>query len=329
MSEQIVVTGAGGFVGGAITRALAGAGAQVVALGRRDYPHLNHPNIRQAKIDLASPQADLGALFEKSLAVFHVAAHVQMWGPYQDFFNNNVVATRNVLNACQKFKVPHLIFTSSPSVVANGTNLRGIDESFPYPEKHHAYYPETKAIAEKEVLAANNLDGLKTIALRPHLIFGPGDSSFIPRVLESARAGRLKIIGSGENLVDFSYIDDCVQAHLKALKALQDGAAKGGEAYFISQGEPTKLWWWINQVLKKHGLPEINQRIPVWLASTIATVSEIAARSGLIKHAPKITKFLVEEMHTDHYFSIEKAKRELGYCPTVSVAEGLELTFAN
>jgi 2-alkyl-3-oxoalkanoate reductase len=190
-----------------------------------------------------------------------------------------------------------------------------------------AYYPQTKAMAEREVLAANGQNGLYTISLRPHLIFGPGDERFVPTILKRARAGRLVQIGNGENLVDFTYIDDCVQAHLRALLALDENPYARGKAYFISQGNPVKLWWWIGEVLKRNKAPEIKRRISKNVATVIAGGLELACRALPSYPEPRLTRFLVSEMATHHYFNITRAREELGYQPTCSVKEALARTF--
>jgi nucleoside-diphosphate-sugar epimerase len=224
------------------------------------------------------------------------------------------------------------VYTSSPSVIHDGKSLEGIDESYPYPRHHHAFYPETKAIAEREVLAACDAASLCTVALRPHLIWGPGDTNLVPTILERARAGRLTRIGDGSNLIDLTYIDDCVSAHILAMEALQaEGVRCLGKAYFISQGEPVNMWKWIDEVLVRNDLPPVSRSIPVGLAHGLAYVMEGLARTlnfvG-IEYTPLLTRFLVSEMATHHYFSIAAARRDLGYEPSCSIAEALDRTFA-
>ncbi len=148
----------------------------------------------------------------------------------------------------------------------------------------------------------------------------------MPTVLKKARAGRLVQIGSGKNLSDFTYIDDGVQAHLCALRALDQNPACAGRAYFISQGDPVPLWEWINRVLSRHGLAQVTRRVPIWLATSLAALCETTCRLLPGMPEPPLTRFLVSEMHTSHYFNIEAAKRELGYRPSVGVWEGLERT---
>ena len=259
---KAVVTGGGGFVGGGICRRLRDLGHDVTAIGRRPHEELAAEGIRTAIQDLTAPTARsfLAALFAGVECVFHTAAHVKMWGPREAFIRGNVTATNNVIAACREAGVAKLVFTSSPSVVAADHDLRGVDESQPYPPSFKAFYPETKAAAELAVLE-NHGHSLKTIALRPHLIFGPGDTNLVPTILKRARAGRLVQVGDGTNLVDLTFIDDCVSAHVLAANVLDERPAAGGRAYFISQGSPVRLWQWIGRVLALHDAPPVRRRL--------------------------------------------------------------------
>jgi 2-alkyl-3-oxoalkanoate reductase len=322
--SRVVVTGGGGFVGKNLIRSLQLKGFQVASIARSEYPFLKEAGVETLRWDLCADGDDLRNFIKNASAVFHVAAKVDMWGPYQDFYRANVVATQNIINACQKGGVSKLIYTSSPSVVAGGEDLCGIDESYPYPEHYLAHYPATKALAEREVLAANGVMGLRTLALRPHLIWGLGDTNLIPAVIEKARSGQLMMIGSGENLSDFTYIDECVDAHICAFSALDNVPESQGKAYFISQGEPVKLWWWVNQILEKAGLPPITKSIPVPVAESLAFIIEGFAKLINQKSEPRLTRFLVKEMATNHYFNIIRARSLLGYRPQKSTVERLK-----
>lgn len=325
---KAVVTGGAGFVGGGICRRLRDLGHEVTAVGRRP-PAAAPEGIRFAIQDLAAPQAEaaLARLFAGADCVFHTAAHVKMWGPREAFVRGNVVATANVIAACRAAGVAKLVFTSSPSVVAADHDLRGVDESQPYPPRHRAFYPETKAAAERSVLAAHGAD-VRTIALRPHLIFGPGDTNLVPTILKRARAGRLVQVGDGDNHVDLTSIDDCVTAHLLAAEALDTRPTAGGRAYFISQGDPVRLWEWIGLVLALHGVPPVRRRLSATTARILATAAEGVWRTFGLASDPPLTRFLAEEMATDHYFDISAARRELGYVPSCTVLEATERTFA-
>lgn len=332
MSERYVITGGGGFVGKALGQELVRRGCEVVSLSRGEYPELRQLGIEARRVDISSDPSQWADVLEGATGVFHTAAKVDMWGAYDDFFRTNVVGTRNVLSACKHAGVRNVVYTSSPSVIHDGKSLEGIDESYPYPQHPHAFYPETKAIAEREVLAACDQVSLRTVALRPHLIWGPGDTNLVPTILERARAGRLTRIGDGSNLIDLSYIEDCVSAHILAMEELKSAESKClGKAYFISQGEPVKMWSWIDEVLVRNNLPPVSRSIPVGVAHGLAVVMEGLARVLNIigiTYTPLLTRFLVSEMATHHYFSIAAARRDLGYEPSCSIAEALERTFA-
>jgi len=322
---KALVTGGGGFVGGALVRRLRDLGHDVMALGRRPAPALDAEGIRTAIQDLAQPDAAAGLarLFAGVDCVFHTAAHVKMWGPREAFVRGNITATDNVIAACRSAGVRRLVFTSSPSVVAADHDLRGIDESMPYPARYRALYPETKAAAERAVLAAHG-DTLRTISLRPHLIFGPGDTNLVPTILKRARAGRLVQVGNGKNLVDLTFIDDCVAAHVLAAAALDDRPTAGGRAFFISQGTPVSLWEWIGRVLALHDAPPVRRRISTTTAQVLATIAETVWKAGGFRSDPPLTRFLAAEMATDHYFDISAARLELGYAPSCTVWEATD-----
>ena len=325
---KAVVTGGGGFVGGAICRRLHALGHDVTALGRRPNREMAAAGISSVSHDLAAADARsaLTDIFAGVDCVFHTAAHVKMWGPREAFVRGNIDATENVIAACRAAGVGKLVFTSSPSVVATDHDLRGIDESQPYPARFAALYPETKAAAERTVLAAHGRD-LRTIALRPHLIFGPGDTNLVPTILARARAGRLVQVGNGKNLVDLTFIDDCVAAHLLAAAALDTRPAAGGRAYFLSQGGPVPLWHWIGRVLELHDLPPVRRRIPAAVAKGLAAAAETVWGACGLRSDPPLTRFLAEEMATDHFFDISAARRDLGYHPSCTVWEATDRSF--
>ena len=258
-----LVTGGGGFLGGAIVRLLRQRGDSVRSLARGDYPGLRDLGVEQIRGDLADPEAVRRAV-EGCDVVFHVAAKAGIWGPFEDFHRINVEGTRNVIAACRATGSRRLVYTSSPSVVFDGRDMEGVDESAPYAERFEAPYPATKAEAERLVLAANDAD-LATVALRPHLIWGPGDNHLVPRIIARARAGRLRRIGRRPNLVDSIYIDNAAEAHLLAADRLAPGAPIAGRAYFISQGEPRPLWDLVNRILRAAGVAPVARSVPTRL----------------------------------------------------------------
>lgn len=317
---RILVTGGGGFLGGALVRRLVADGHQVRSFARGDYPELANQGVEVLRGDLANPTA-VEMACEGCELVFHVAAKAGIWGPYAQFYSANVVGTQNVVEACRKLRIPRLIHTSSPSVVLEGRDMNGVDESIPYPKSYRAAYPETKARAERFVLASNS-DELATVALRPHLIWGPGDTTFIPRII--ARAHRLKQIGSEDKLVDFSYIEDVVQSHIDAMERLAPGAACAGRAYFISQDSPMGTWAFFNRVLEAAGKDPIQGQVNPRIAYLAGWVCEVIFQALPVLGEPPITRYLAKELSVAHWFDISAAKRDLGFQPRFTMEQGFE-----
>jgi nucleoside-diphosphate-sugar epimerase len=320
---KILVTGGGGFVGGYIVERLLARGYAVRSIGRSPQPELVAKGVEVVCGDLTDATA-VSAACEGVDAVFHVAARAGVWGSWESFYGPNVIGTRNVLSACRKWQVKRLVYTSTPSVVFNGDSIRGGDESLPYGKNWLCHYAETKALAEQEALAANS-EKLQVVALRPHLIFGPGDPHLLPRVVESVKAGRLRIVGDGSAKVDVSYVGNVADAHLDAFDALERGKG-AGQAYFISQGEPVDLWPWLNSILEGLGQPPLTQKIPLPLAYGIGALCEGAWKVLRRRTDPPITRFVAVELAKDHYFDIRKAQHVLGYQPRVPMNEALKLT---
>jgi nucleoside-diphosphate-sugar epimerase len=254
--------------------------------------------------------------------VFHAASLTGVWGPLPEYQTINVDGTKNVLDACRANEVPKLVYTSSPSVVFGRGDLCGVDESQPYPHRYLAAYPKTKAQAECLVLAAND-NSLSTVALRPHLIWGPGDPHLIPRVIERARKGKLRQVGDGKNRVDITYIDNAAEAHLLAADALRPSAPCAGRAYFISQGEPVALWPWLDQLLAAVGVPRVTRKISLRTASLMGATLEGLHKVLGLRREPLMTRFVANQLAKSHYFDISAAKRDLGYVPRVSTQDGM------
>ncbi|MHC4093201.1 MAG: NAD-dependent epimerase/dehydratase family protein [Planctomycetota bacterium] len=319
---KALVTGGGGFLGSAIVRQLHERGDEVTAFGRSRYPQLERLAVTTIQGDIRSPQA-VRAAAEGMDAVFHAAAATGIWGPRRMFWGINVDGTRSVITACRDAGVPRLVYTSSPSVVFGADDLCGVDESVPYPDRYLADYPETKAVAEREVLAANDKK-LSTVALRPHLIWGPGDPHLIPRVLDRARKRRLVQVGDGSNLVDIVYIDNAAEAHLQAVDALQPGAACAGRAYFISQGDPVALWPWLSGLIEAVDLPPVKRVVRYQTAYRIGALLEgiYSLRGRSVKREPPMTRFLAAQLAKSHYFDISAAQSDLGYLPSITTDEG-------
>ena len=323
---KALVTGGGGFLGSRIVGLLHEAGHEVTAFGRGRYPHLAAAGVSAIQADVRDAAAVRNACRGMDV-VFHVAALTGVWGPRRTFREINVDGTRNVIEACRAEDVGRLVYTSSPSVVFGGEDLCGVDESQPYPDRYLADYPETKAAAERAVLGANDAN-LATVALRPHLIWGPGDPHLIPRVIDRARQGRLIQVGDGRNRVDLTYIDDAARAHLDAANALAPGAPCAGKPYFISQDDPVLLWPWLNDLLGRLGIPRVTRSISYDTARRVGRFAELAYRLLRLRREPPMTRFVAAQLATSHYFDISAARRDLGYAPRVPAAEGVDRLIA-
>ena len=320
---KLFVTGGGGFLGLALVRQLRARGHDVVSFSRGRYPVLEALGARHCQGDLSDYDV-LKQAMKGCEAVFHTAAKTGIWGKYNDFYSANVIATENVLKACHELDIRYLVFTSSPSVVYHGKDCDGGNETLPYPARYDAHYPQTKAMAEKLVMKAND-DSLKTVSLRPHLIWGPGDPHFIPRLFRKARAGKLRIVGHAPNLVDCIYIDNAVNAHVQAFnQLLQDPRPVEGKTYFISQGQPLPIAELTNLLISTGDIAPIERHISPWTALSAGWFLESVYRVFGITEEPPLTVFLAKQLSTSHWYDISAAKRDFGYNIEVSLVEGIE-----
>lgn len=296
-------------------------GCRVRSLSRGDYPALAALGIETHQGDVADPAAVRRAVAGCD-AVLHVAAKAGIWGSQVEYHRANVTGTEVILRACRQQEVSRLIYTSSPSVVYSGCDEAGIDEATPYPSSYLTSYPQTKAEAERLVLAANSPE-LATVALRPHLIWGPGDQHLVPRLIARAKSGRLRRVGDGRNLVDTTYIDNAVAAHLGALDRLRYGEPCAGRAYFIANGEPQPLWDLIDRMLACADLPPVTKSLSPEVAYAIGAALEFGYRLLGRSDEPPMTRFVARQLSTAHWYDLTAARRDLGYAPCVNVEEGL------
>jgi 2-alkyl-3-oxoalkanoate reductase len=320
---NILVTGGGGFLGQAICRLLLARGHAVTSYNRGLYPPLAALGVRQAQGDLGNFDAVAEACSGQD-AVFHVGAKAGAWGGFQDYFDANVKGTANVIAGCRMNGISRLVYTSTPSVTHRRTHpvIGGNEANTPLGSGFLAWYPATKRIAEEKVLAAND-NQLATVALRPRLIWGPGDNQLLPRLAERARRGRLRFVGDGLNKIDTTYIANAAQAHLDAFDHLAPGARCAGRAYFISNGEPRTVAEIVNGLLRAAGAPIVEKTIPFRAAYWIGAALEAAWRVLPLGGEPPMTRFLAEQLSTAHWFDQRATRRDLRWRPAVSVDEGL------
>ncbi len=321
--SKFLITGAGGFLGYETAKQLVIKGHHVVGLQRSKYEKLEALGVTQVTGSLT----DLDAVKKAGQgcdAIFHVAAKAGVWGSYESYYQTNVVGTQNVIAACQDLGISKLIYTSSPSVTFKGADERGVDESVGYAEKYLTPYPQTKAIAEQAVRNANSTK-LQTVALRPHLIWGPGDTNLVPRVVSRKRAGKLKIIGDGKNLVDHTYVTNAADAHIQAYEELCGQGRCVGKAYFISNGQPVGMAEMLNRILDAAGEQPVTKHIPVPIAYVAGYILETIYRILGRKDEPIMTRFVAKQLSTAHYYDIAAAKNDFGYDPKINLDQGMAL----
>ena len=319
---KILVTGGGGFLGSAVCRQLADRGHQVIAIQRRAAVHLEPHGVQSVQGDITSFES-LQEAANGCEAIIHTAGKAGVWGKPEDYRRINVGGTQNVLECCRQLEIPYLVHTSSPSVVHSGGDILGGDESIPIASHFSAPYPETKAEAEKRVVAANR-ETLKTCALRPHLIWGPGDPHILPRLAEKARGGSIAL-PAPEKIIDTIFVENAARAHVMALQELAADARCAGKAYFVTNNEPLPQGEIISRLLAAIGMDVKIRAVPASVAKAAGAVLETAWKTFGLNSEPPVTRFSVEQLATAHWFDTSAAKRDFGYVPEISIEQGLEI----
>jgi len=319
---KVLVTGGGGFLGSAISRQLLARGDEVIALQRRAADELAQRGAEIVRGDIT----DLPLLLATARgcdAIIHTAGKAGVWGAFEEYHRINVMGTGQVLNTCRKLAIPILVHTSSPSITHAGKDIEGEDESMPIATEFLSPYPATKAAAELLVLEAN-CENLLTTALRPHLIWGPGDPHILPRLAASVRNGRLALPGA-DKVIDTVFVENAASAHVLALDELSGRARCAGRPYFISNDEPMRQADIIPMLLDAIGIKAEVRNIPAGVARAAGAVCESLWKLLRIKTEPPITRFSADQLSTSHWYNISASQRDFGYQPQVSIARGLEL----
>ena len=320
---KTLVTGGGGFLGLYVVEQLLDAGHSVRVFCRGRYAALDALGVETIQGDLRDRLA-VGSACDGVEAVFHTAAVPGVWGSWEMYHAINTQGTLHVIAGCLEHGVERLINTSSPSVVFDGADHLDADESLPYPSHWLCHYPHSKALAEQAVLAANDVERLRTVSLRPHLIWGHRDNHLIPRLIRKSRSGRLRRVGDGTNLVSVAYVENAAAAHIQAEVSLRSSTAASGKAYFINERDAVNLWDWIDLLLLRAGLRPVAKSISAANAIRLGTVLESCWRLFRLNGEPPMTRFVAAQLAGSHSYSISAAERDFGYRPLVTVEEGLK-----
>ncbi|MEY3557489.1 MAG: hypothetical protein RL374_195 [Actinomycetota bacterium] len=318
---KVLVTGTGSLLLGGIASELVRRGDDVVCLQRRPSVFVGHQDAREVLADIRDADAVAHAALGCD-AIIHGAARVGIVGSQKDFYDANVTGTRNILQAAERQSISRLVFVSTPSVAHTGDSLIGTPAGEAEIGRSRSYYAESKAIAERTVLNARN-EHLAVVAIRPHLVWGPGDVQLVGRIVDRAASGRLAVIGTGNALVDSTYIDNAISAHIAALDALRIGSACDGKAYVVSNGEPRTVNELMRSMCESSGVPfeprHLSLALGVRLGSLIERLWPLVRSSE-----PPLTRFIAEQLGTAHWFDQREVQQDLQWSPHVSIDEGFQ-----
>ena len=315
---KVLVTGASGMLGGAVADALAARGDDVTVLQRRPAG-LRHREVLADVVDAAAVRAAVAG----HDAVVHLAAKVDIQGRYREFARVNITGTRNVVSACRRAGVARLVHVSTPAVAHHGSALVGAPAGPADPRSARGHYARSKAAAEWVALAADAApDGPATVVVRPHLVWGPGDTQLIGRIVARARAGRLPVVGSGAALIDTTYVTNAADALVAALDRCE---AARGQALVVSNGEPRPVAELLAAICRAAGAAPPRRSVPRSVAFGVGAVVEALWATPLAsgRGEPPMTRFLAEQLSTAHWFDQRRTREVLRWTPRVSIAEGL------
>ncbi len=327
---KVLVTGGGGFLGFEIVNELLSRGHTPTSFSRGTYAKLDALGVRSIQGDLDDADAVAAAVAGHD-AVIHTAAKAGVWGKRDDYLRANVNGTHHVVEACFRHGISRLVYTSSPSVCFDGTDHVRAKNDLPYAARYLCHYPETKATGERYVLRSNGKSGLATCALRPHLIFGPGDPHLVPRLVERGRRRRIRIVGAGTNEVSLTFVTNAAAAHVDALEAFEaDGHASdhAGRAYFLGQTEPVQLWDWIAELFERLGVPPVTRRVPRRVAYGGGAMCELIWNAFALSGEPPMTRFVASQLAASHSYDPEPPRRDFGYRERVGLREATDRTIA-
>ena len=315
------MTGTGSLLLGGLASELLRRGDEVVCLQRRPAAFMGHQNAHEVLADICD--ADAVALAAKGCdAIIHGAARVGVVGSQKEFYDTNVHGTENILRAAEQQSISRLVFVSTPSVAHTGASLVGAPAGRAEIGRSRSYYAESKAIAERTVLNARNSQ-LAVVAIRPHLVWGPGDTQLVGRIVERAKSGRLAVVGTGNALVDSTYIDNAISAHIAALDALHIGSACDGKAYVVSNGEPRTVNELMRSMCESAGVPFEPRHLSLTLGIRLGSLVE-RLWPLMQSSEPPITRFIAEQLGTAHWFDQRVVHNDLKWAPSVTLDEGFK-----
>ena len=315
------MTGTGSLLLGGVASELLRRGDEVVCLQRRPAAFTGHQKAHEVLADICN--TDAVALAAKGCdAIIHGAARVGVVGSQKEFYDTNVLGTENILRAAEQQSISRLVFVSTPSVAHTGASLVGAPAGQAEIGRSRSYYAESKAIAERTVLNARNSQ-LAVVAIRPHLVWGPGDTQLVGRIVERAKSGRLAVVGTGNALVDSTYIDNAISAHIAALDALHIGSACDGKAYVVSNGEPRTVNELMRSMCESAGVPFEPRHLSLTLGIRLGSLVE-RLWPLMQSSEPPITRFIAEQLGTAHWFDQCVVHNDLKWAPSVTLDEGFK-----
>ena len=315
------MTGTGSLLLGGVASELLRRGDEVVCLQRRPAAFTGHQKAHEVLADICN--TDAVALAAKGCdAIIHGAARVGVVGSQKEFYDTNVLGTENILRAAEQQSISRLVFVSTPSVAHTGDSLVGAPASQAEIGRSRSYYAESKAIAERTVLNARNSQ-LAVVAIRPHLVWGPGDTQLVGRIVERAKSGRLAVVGTGNALVDSTYIDNAISAHIAALDALHIGSSCDGKAYVVSNGEPRTVNELMRSMCESAGVPFEPRHLSLTLGIRLGSLVE-RLWPLMQSSEPPITRFIAEQLGTAHWFDQRVVHNDLKWAPSVTLDEGFK-----
>jgi nucleoside-diphosphate-sugar epimerase len=312
------VTGGSGFIGGALIRRLVADGWDVRGLARSDAAagKVADAGADAVRGDLGDPAAIKDGA-EGCEHAFHAAASLAQWGPWEEFVRINLDGTGHALAGCREAGVRRFVHVGTEAALIAGQPLVNVDETAPLRPDSKAHYPASKAMAEQAVRAANG-DGFETVVVRPRFVWGPGDQTLLPGMLEMVERGRFAWVGGGRHLTSTTHVDNTVEGLV-----LAGERGRGGEAYFVTDGEPVVFRDMVSDLLRTRGVEPPTRNVPAPVARAGAAICEALWKALPLKGPPPLSRFPIWISSLECTINISKARSELGYEPIVSIEEGL------